>query len=127
MPPPKEFGTDDGDCDIPIREIFEWCMMEPECSVDQELFVNTLIWYYKQMPEFQADPPTEDKDTNCPKKHMRHFIDLEPCKTNYEGHSKNGIAHGIGYIFAPRKVGRYVGTFVNGVRHGYGISHHCFA
>lgn len=56
-------------------------------------------------------------------KWQRVNIDEEACKPTYDGQSKDDIAHGIGIHLNPRKFSQYIGTFVNGLFHGYGVLH----
>ena len=44
-----------------------------------------------------------------------------PCCHFSEGHRKGKMAHGIAFTNDRRKAGNYVGTFVEGKKHGYGI------
>lgn len=69
------------------------------------------------MQEFKDAPP----DGNESSKWFKVYE--ERTRKGTWGQSREGLAHGIAFIGAPRKYSCYMGTFVNGKMHGYGVLH----
>ena len=94
--PKKEFGQYDPEKDVAIDHRFG--EDSRGCPVEESL-LNTILWYYLQMDEFQdRSPDTKWEDGGA---WMRPLIDEKPAVKKgapMVGHLKNGVAHGIGTI-----------------------------
>lgn len=84
----------------------------------EERFLNRLFAYYKSMQEFTTEPPEE---VGSKKMVSNEWLEGTGQRDVVTGHLRGGVPHGMGRTSSCRKSYLYVGTFVNGKFHGYGL------